>query len=266
MININEEYFSSPYYFLIRNKDEKYSVYFSINKTLTEAREKDEVVHFEKKKVNKVKNFVKNVVKSKKKTSTKKIKSEIEELVGSDGGMLSSKVPILDMPMHTHRTMDQIVPASRQTNDPVTRGYRTYYGESIDELDEIDMSNAFGYEETKDMDGKKTYDYLVKKLDVEPDEAKQRTKEFGKDPSGKKSKTKKKGSIDKLTLSEIQKKHMLKMVEDILMSDKKKDEDIRNKNNEPNPFILKNIKTLKAQAKKEGLSISELIKMLKNEQ
>ena len=91
-------------------------------------------------------------------------------MVGSDGGMLSSKVPILDMPMHTHRTMDQIVPASRQTNDPVTRGYRTYYGESIDELDEIDMSNAFGYEETKDMDGKKTYDYLVKKLDVEPDD------------------------------------------------------------------------------------------------
>lgn len=112
------------------------------------------------------------------------------------------------MPMHTHRTTDQIVPATRQTNDPVTRGYRTYYGESIDELDEIDMSNAFGYEETKDMDGKKTYDYLVKKLDVEPDEAKQRTKEFGKDPSGKKSKTKKKGSIDKLTLSNTEKTYV----------------------------------------------------------
>lgn len=266
MININEEYFSFPYYFLIRDKNEKYSVYFSVNKTLTEAREKDDVIHFNKKKINKVKNFIGNLVKSKKKTSTKKIKGEIEELVGSDGGMLSSKIPILDMPKHTRRTMDQIVPATRQTNDPVTRGYRTYYGESIEELDEIDMSNAFGYEETKDMDGKKTFNYLVKKLDVEPDEAKKRTKEFGKDPSGKRSKTKKKGSIDKLTLSEIQKRNMLKMVEDILMGDKKKDDDIRNKNSEPNPFILKNIKTLKAQAKKEGLSVLDLIKMLKNEQ
>jgi hypothetical protein len=176
--------------------------------------------------------------------------------------MLSSKIPILDMPKHTHRTMDQIVPSTRQTNDPVTRGYRTYYGEAIEE---IDMSNAFGYEETKDMDGKKTFKYLVNKLDVEPDEAKQRTKEFGKDPSGKKSKNKKKGSIDKLTLSEIEKQKALKMVEDILMKNKKKDDDIKSKDKEPNPIIKKNIKTLKLQAEKEGLSISELIKMLKNE-
>jgi len=262
MINIDEEYFNPPYYFLIRNKNEKYSVYFSINNTLTEAREKDDVVHFGKKKLGKLKNYIKNLVKTKKKTTTKKLKGEIEELVGSDGGILTSKIPMLDMSKHTHRTMDQIVPAARQTNDPVTRGYRTYYGESIDE---IDMSNAFGYEETKNMDGKKTYDYLVKKLDVEPDEAKKRTKQFGKDPSGKKSKTKKKGSIDKLTLSEIERKNMLKMVEDMLMGDKRKDNDITNKNNEPNPFLLKNIKTLKAQAKKEGLSVSDLIKMLKNE-
>lgn len=265
MINIDEEYFNAPYYFLIRNKDEKYSVYFSINNTLTEARDTDDVVHFEKKKINKVKNYLKNIVKTKKKTSTKKLKGEIEELVGSDGGMLSSKIPMLDMSKHTHRTMDQIVPASRQTNDPVTRGYRTYYGESVDEIGEIDMSNAFGYEETKDMDGKKTYNYLVKKLDVEPDEAKKRTKQFGKDPSGKKSKTKKKGSIDKLTLSEIEKKNMLKMFEDMLMGDKKRSDDITDKNKEQNPFILKNIKALKAQAKKEGLSVSDLIKMLKNE-
>jgi hypothetical protein len=106
---------------------------------------------------------------------------------------------------------------------------------------------------------------LVNKLDVEPDEAKQRTKEFGKDPSGKKSKNKKKGSIDKLTLSEIEKQKALKMVEDILMKNKKKDDDIKSKDKEPNPIIKKNIKTLKLQAEKEGLSISELIKMLKNE-
>ena len=54
------------------------------------------------------------------------------------------------------------------------------------------------------------------------------------------------------------------MVEDLLMANKKNDEDIKDK--EPNPFILKNVKTLKMQAEKQGISISELIKMLKNEQ
>jgi hypothetical protein len=182
MINIDKEYFSSPYYFLLRNNNEKYSIYFSVNNTITEAREKDEVVHFDKKSLGKVKNFAKNLVKSKKKTNTKKLKGEIDELVGSDGGMLSSKIPILDMPKHTHRTMDQIVPSTRQTNDPVTRGYRTYYGEAIEE---IDMSNAFGYEETKDMDYHDTLNTLIKMGIEDKIEADKRARQFGKLPKQK---------------------------------------------------------------------------------
>jgi hypothetical protein len=49
MININKEYFNSPYYFLIREKIDKYSLYFSISNTLSEARDNDEVIHFDKK-------------------------------------------------------------------------------------------------------------------------------------------------------------------------------------------------------------------------
>jgi len=258
MININEEYFNSPYYFLIREKIDKYSLYFSINNTLSEARDNDEVVHFDKKNIKKVKNYLNNIVKTKRKPTKKKLKKELEELVGDDGSMLSSKIPILNNTQHTHRTMDQIVPATRQTNDPVTRGYRTYYGEGIEE---IDMSNAFGYEETKNLDGKKTYKYLVDKLDVEPDEAKQRTKEFGKDPSGKSTKKKKKGSIDKMTLSEFN-----KMVEDLVVSKRNGGTDLQSKNDETNPIIKKNVKMLKTQAEKNGLNINDLIKMLKSEQ
>ena len=177
MINVNEEYFNSPYYFLIREKTDKYSLYFSISNTLSEARDNDEVFNFDKKNIKKVKNHLNKMVKGKKPTTKKKFKKELEELVGDDGSMLTSKVPILDNPQHTHRTLDQIVPATRQTNDPVTRGYRTYYGESVDdEISEVDLSGAFGYEETKNMDGKKTYKYMVEKLGVEPDEAKDRTK------------------------------------------------------------------------------------------
>jgi hypothetical protein len=160
--------------------------------------------------------------------------------------------------------MDQIVPATRQTNDPVTRGYRTYYGESIDdEISEVDLSGAFGYEETKNMDGKKTYKYMVDKLGVEPDEAKERTKQFGKDPYGKSTKKKKKGSIDKMTLSELNKGNLLKMVEDLLVN-KNNDNDIQI-SKDVNPIIQKNIKMLKAQAEKNGLSLNDLIKMLKSE-
>jgi hypothetical protein len=256
MININEEYFNSPYYFLIRDKGDKYSLYYSIMNTLSEARNNDDVLHFDKKNIKKLTLFLNDTIKKKKPTTKKKFKKELEELVGDDGSMLSSKIPILNNSQHTKRTMDQIVPATRQTNDPVTRGYRTYYGESVeDEISEVDLSGAYGWKETKNMDGKKTYNYLVNKLGIEPDEAKQRTKEFGKDPSGKTKK--KKGSIDKMTLSEIK-----KLIEDLVMAKKSDNDDINSPDNE---IIKKNIKTLKAQAEKNGVSISKLIKMLKSE-
>jgi hypothetical protein len=113
------------------------------------------------------------------------------------------------------------------------------------------------------MDGKKTYKYMVDKLGVEPDEAKERTKQFGKDPYGKSTKKKKKGSIDKMTLSEFKKRNLLKMVEDLLVN-KNNDNDIQI-SKDVNPIIQKNIKMLKAQAEKNGLSLNDLIKMLKSE-
>ena len=48
MIATDNEFYSSPYYFLLRDKGDKYSLYFSVEGTLTEARKKDEVIHFEK--------------------------------------------------------------------------------------------------------------------------------------------------------------------------------------------------------------------------
>ena len=70
---------------------------------------------------------------------------------------------------------------ARITNDPVTRGYRVYYGESeecSDEvINEVDYSEAFGYEETKDMDFKDTVKTL-KEMGVE--NAIERAKQFGK--------------------------------------------------------------------------------------
>ena len=157
---------------------------------------------------------------------------------------------------------------ARITNDPIARGYRTYYGES--EVKEIDMSGAFGYEETEDMDGKDTYKFLVKKMGMEPDDAKERTKQQGKDPSGKKDKKSKyykdPNFITRATLSEIQKQKAIKVVEDILTKKKNSDSaDINKKNVDVSRMLKRNLEVLKKQAEKEGVSITDLIKMLKRE-
>ncbi len=189
MITIDKEFYSSPYYFFLRDKGKDYSLYFSVEETLTEARKKDEMIKVPKDKVKHVKAYLEKLLNGKKKKSTKDISGELEELVNLDGAISNSKIPILDPKLHPKKTMDQTVAAARITNDPISRGYRTYYGESVEEeVSEIDMSKAFGYEETEDMDGKETFDYMVDELEMEPEEAIDRTEQQGKDPSGKKDK------------------------------------------------------------------------------
>lgn len=275
-MNLNTEYYIKPYYFYLKEDKERFVVYFSVSNTINEARKKDEVVHFPKKNKNSIKNKIKKIVTDKKIRTTSELKKEltkndskkeIEELIDFDGTLTNSKIPILNMKMTPHKTNDQVAVTSMQPGNPVTRGYRVYYGENVEKSDkvvnEVDFSDAFGYEETKNMDGKTTYKYLVKKMDMDPDEAKKRTKQFGKNPNrSKKSKNPK--IIDKMTLKETQKKNMERMIE-ILLNKKNNDSELLEKEKEINKFLLKNIKSIKNIAKKEGISISQLIKMLKDE-
>jgi hypothetical protein len=274
MIINNKEFYSSPYYFFLKETKNKYSLYFSIEETLTEARKKDEVIKIPKGKLEIVKNFIEKVLKSKKKKSTKDMKGEIEELVNADGALSNSKLPILDPHLHPKKTMDQTVAAARITNDPIARGYRTYYGESIEgaEVSEIDMSGAFGYEETEDMDGEDTFKYLVKKMGMEPDDAKERTKQQGKDPSGKKDKKSKyyrdKNFITRATLSEIQRQKAIKMVEDLLTKKNSDNSEVGKKVNADNieelPLLIrKNLKSLLNNVEKHGFSKEDIIKLIK---
>jgi hypothetical protein len=255
MITIDQEFYSSPYYFLLRDKGDKYSLYYSVEGNLNEARKKDEVIHFEKSK------------------TTKGLKKDLEELVNLDGALSNSKIPILDPKLHPKKTMDQTVAAARITNDPISRGYRTYYGESVEEIEEVDMSGAFGYEETENMDGEETFKYLVKKMGMEPDEAKERTKQKGQDPTGEKDKKspyyKDKNFITRATLSEIQKQKAIKVVEDILMGKKNSDNSEIGKKELPKSIdelpllIRKNLKTLLGHVEKNGYSKEDLIKLIK---
>ena len=211
--------------------------------------------------------------KEKKIKTTKGLKKDLEELVNLDGALSNSKIPILDPKLHPKKTMDQTVAAARITNDPISRGYRTYYGESVEEVSEIDMSGAFGYEETEDMDGAETFKYLVKKMGMEPDEAKERTKQKGQDPTGNKDKKSKyykdKNFVTRATLSEIQKQKMIKVVEDILVNKKNSNNSEVGKKemgksiDELPLLIRKNLKSLLNHVEKNGYSKEDLIKLIK---
>lgn len=274
MINFNTEYFGNNCYFYIKDRGDKISLYYNVAETLTESRKSDEKIEFDKKDEKKVKGVVSSAMKTKSKVTKKaldkklkgiKSKKEIDELVDEDGSLLGSRIPYLNQTLTPHKTTDQTVVMARTTNDPVTRGYRVYYGESEegsdDVINEVDYSEAFGYDETKDMDYTNTVKTL-KKMGVE--NPVERAKQFGKLPKQKREDGELRQRLsEKETLEERQHRLMKKMVEDILTKKPKTDSDVI-KNTGVSKILKKNLKAIKNIADKEGISINMLIKALKS--
>ena len=278
MISYNTEYFGNNCYFYLRDRGDKISLYYSVSETLTESRKNDERQDFDKSNSKKVKLIIQKVLHSKKKVSKNEIKKmlkpkkseELDELVDSDGTMLSSRIPNLDQTMHPHKTMDQTVAATRQAGNPVLRGYRVYYGEGTENknnlVSEVDYSDAFGFEETEFKD----YDDTIETLeDMGVENSEERAEEFGKLPKQKVRKDKKgdpvlrQRLVEKGTIDEEQKKRMIKMVEDILTKKSKENSDVVSKGNPISKILVKNLNSIKKIADKEGISINQLIKILK---
>jgi hypothetical protein len=273
MINFNTEYFGNNCYFYIKDRGDKISLYYNVANTLTESRKSDDKIEFDKKDEKKVKGVVSAALKTKSKVSKKglekklksvKSKEEIDELVDEDGGLLGSRVPYINRALSPKKTTDQTVAMSRTTNDPVTRGYRVYYGEGTESdevINEVDYSEAFGYEETKDMD----YNDTVKTLEeMGVENAEERAEEFGKLPKAKKEDGELRQRLsEKDTIEEQQKQMMKKMVEDILTKKSKDSSDVI-KNTGVSKILKKNLKAIKNIADKEGISINMLIKALKS--
>jgi len=275
MINFNTEYFDNNCYFYIKDRGDKISLYYNVAETLTESRKSDDKMEFDKKDEKKVKGIVSSALKTKSKVTKKtldtklkgvKSKKEIDELVGEDGSLLGSRIPNINQTLSPRKTTDQTVAMSRVTNDPLTRGYRVYYGESEEGSDEVinevDYSEAFGYEETKDMDFNNTVKTL-KKMGVE--NAVERAKEFGKLPKAKKEDGELRQRLsEKETLEERQHRLMKKMVEDILTKKPKTDSGVIKKDTGVSKILKKNLQAIKNIADKEGISINTLIKTLKS--
>ena len=289
MIELNEEYFQSPYYFYLKDKGDKVAVYFAVESTITESRKNDEVVVVDKEVFKDIQKVISNILKSGKKLSKNyvhklldsKAKSkhkpdgEIGELVNPDGSMIGSSIPILNQRNLAKKTMDQTVRMTRANQFPFIR---VYYGEGEEVdgkvLDEVDQSESFGFEETEDA---KTYGQaskIMKKMGVEdPIERDARLKRLGFDPkldkelNMEKKRGKCKNCFTKRRLSELAKEK----VDEILISKKYKDKEIVKKSktekedsdNVISKLLIRNIEAIKRLAEKENISIDKLVKHLR---
>ena len=217
-----------------------------------------------------------------KKHQEEKNDGEISELVNADGSMVGKSTPILQLDMHPRKTMDQTVVATRQTNNPMVRGYRVYYGESEEKddekiLDEVDYSDAFGYEETEDLSTYDDADEVLADLGIEdPFERNERLEVLGFDPQLDKQlkQEKKRGQckncFTKRRLSELENQKMVKMIDEILLDKKHNSKDVlvksKDDDEEKSPIskiLMRNIESIKKIAEREGLSLNKLIKHFK---
>jgi hypothetical protein len=63
MLINNKEFYQAPYYFYLKEHDNKYTLYFSVEPTLTEARKKDDLVTFAREKEQEVKKHLRSLIK-----------------------------------------------------------------------------------------------------------------------------------------------------------------------------------------------------------
>ena len=217
-----------------------------------------------------------------KKHQEEKNDGEISELVNADGSMVGKSTPILQLDMHPRKTMDQTVVATRQTNNPMARGYRVYYGESEEKddekmLDEVDYSDAFGYDETENVSTYDDADEVLADLGIEdPFERNERLEVLGFDPQLDKQlkQEKKRGQckncFTKRRLYELENQKMVKMIDEILLDKKHNSKDVlvksKDDDEEKSPIskiLMRNIESIKKIAEREGLSLNKLIKHFK---
>jgi hypothetical protein len=207
--------------------------------------------------------------KEKTKKESKGKEEEVTELVDFDGTWLSSDIPILDPASSVKGSTftDKIVPMSRNPRDPLLRGWYGYYGEN--HIKEEDMGDAFGFEDTMFMDYEDTVKHYQKKLGLDKEDAiqraKQQVKKSGLDKKTPKKIKKKKNFIDRLILKEKGIEESEDLIEDVLFDKSGDKKEIKIKKDDINPLLLRNIRSLKKMAKDSGITIQELIKILKDE-
>jgi hypothetical protein len=291
MIELNKEYFNNPYYFFLKEKEDKIAVYYAVSNTIVESRKEDDVIEVDKEVFSEIQKIISKILKSGKKLTKSQVhklidsktkkeepEGEIDELVNPDGSIISSNIPILNQRNLAKKTTDQTVKMSRSNQFPFIR---VYYGESEEgkgkPINEVDQSESFGFEETEDAPTYDVANKILKKMDVEdPIERDARLKRLGfdrnldKELKQEKKRGQCKNCFTKRRLSELEKEKMDKMLDEILFPKKTKSKEVVKKtkddSNEDGPIskiLIRNIEAIKRLADKENISIQKLIKHLK---
>lgn len=190
---------------------------------------------------------------------------EVNELVDFDGSLKSSKVPdgIGDnITIGSPKTTDQTVAATRQTGVWTGAGnyFKRYWGESVEEVAENDMSDSLGYDETKDKNAEETIEYFEKEHEMDEREAEDRAKAFGKTPHLDEKGDGYQRLTEKESLKKIAEDKAKEMIE-IILSQKDDSDEL---SDGQNSLLDSKLKQLLKLAKANGLSTDELVEKLKS--
>jgi hypothetical protein len=196
--------------------------------------------------------------------------AEVNELLDYDGSIQSSKVPpgVENVKsISSRKTTDDVEKATRQGGTWTGAGnwFKQYYGESVEEIGEIDKSGVLGVDETDQLDFDGAVDYYEKELEMPKDEAVERVeKERGPETL---EKSKQDGSFTRHRLTE--KETYKKLAEDkarnmieVILSNNSESGELTEKDIN---LTTKKIKGLVRFAKANGIEdVQELLDMVKS--
>jgi hypothetical protein len=190
---------------------------------------------------------------------------ELEELVDYDGSIIGSKVPLgweNVKTMSATKTMDATVPMGRQSglNGQYSNALKRFWGESVEEIEEHDMSDVLGYDDTIYMDANETIEYFKTEHSMEDDEAEERAESMGKTKD-----LDKKGEESENFQRLVEDDDVMKMLE-IILTNKNSDAGIQSVEDSEIPeYIDKKLRLIQKYARNNGVNMKSVINRLKNE-
>ena len=188
---------------------------------------------------------------------------EVNELIDFDGSMVSSKIPPGtdgNKTIGARKTTDDKVKATSQAGVWTGGGhyFKRYYGESVEEIGEHDMSEVLGFEDTEFKNAEETIKYFETEHDMDEIEASERAESMGKtknlDDNGQQRLT------EKEKLKKVSEEKARNMIE-VILSNRDEDMDIKSSKS---TLLDTKIKQLLRLADTEGLSIDQLISKIKS--
>lgn len=200
-----------------------------------------------------------------KSTTKKDNEEEIDELVDYDGSIVGSKIPLgweNVKTMSATKTTDATVPMSRQSglNGQYSNALKRFWGESVEEVSEHDMSDVLGYDDTIYMDADETIEYFKKEHDMDEIEAEDRAESMGKTVN-----LDKKGEGEHNFQRLVEDDDVIKMLE-IILSKRDGDSGVQDSSNTEIPqYIDKKLRLIQKYARNNGIDMGSIINKLKDE-